>query len=242
MTSPYAPEIVPSDLNDPLKLQAFLDREFKNISKAMDSAQTVSLDPQFVLPSKPEEGVIYYADGTSWNPGSGEGYYGYKNGIWVKLDNNASEIVSGMVVDSIAASYSTNANLTIILPGDDTIPTITEGTEILSVTITPKTITNKLRCTFMGWGTTAAATYTFCGALYQGSTAIDFRALFPTAANQTLEMGLLAEYTPGAVSAQTISVRVGPGAAGTIRMNGTTIQRYGGGVSKCTLLVEEIKA
>lgn len=88
MTSPYAPEIVPSDLNDPLKLQAFLDRELRNISKAMDRAQTVTLDPQFVLPPKPEEGVIYYADGTSWNPGSGEGYYGYVNGAFVKLDNS----------------------------------------------------------------------------------------------------------------------------------------------------------
>lgn len=93
MTSSYAPEIVPSDLNDPLKLQAFLDREFKNISKAMDSAQTVALDPQFVAPAKPDEGVVYYADGTSWNPtGQGEGYYGYVNGSYIKLSLSSTEV------------------------------------------------------------------------------------------------------------------------------------------------------
>ena len=36
-------------------------------------------------PSKPENGDIQYADGTDWNPGSGEGFYGRENGAWVKL-------------------------------------------------------------------------------------------------------------------------------------------------------------
>lgn len=36
-------------------------------------------------PSDPFDGMLVYADGTSWNPGSGEGFYGYENGAWVKL-------------------------------------------------------------------------------------------------------------------------------------------------------------
>lgn len=33
----------------------------------------------------PANGMIAYADGTSWNPGSGAGFYGYEAGAWVKL-------------------------------------------------------------------------------------------------------------------------------------------------------------
>lgn len=93
MTSLYTPTIVPGDLNDPQKLQAFLDRELKEIAKGMDRATTVTLEPLFVPIAKPEEGMIVYADGVSWNPGNGEGYYGYINGAWTRLssfsENNA---------------------------------------------------------------------------------------------------------------------------------------------------------
>lgn len=36
-------------------------------------------------PIHPYEGQIVIADGTSWNPGAGGGYYGYYNGSWTKL-------------------------------------------------------------------------------------------------------------------------------------------------------------
>jgi len=36
-------------------------------------------------PAPAEDGMIAYADGVNWNPGSGEGFYGYYNGAWHKL-------------------------------------------------------------------------------------------------------------------------------------------------------------
>ena len=36
-------------------------------------------------PSTPIDGMVVYADGTSWNPGSGEGVYAREGGSWVKL-------------------------------------------------------------------------------------------------------------------------------------------------------------
>lgn len=33
-------------------------------------------------PLNPYEGQIVIADGTSWNPGSGGGFYGYHGGSW----------------------------------------------------------------------------------------------------------------------------------------------------------------
>jgi len=31
------------------------------------------------------DGTLVYADGTSWDPGSGEGFYAYYNSTWNKL-------------------------------------------------------------------------------------------------------------------------------------------------------------
>ena len=36
-------------------------------------------------PLSPVNGMLAYADGTNWNPGSGAGFYGYQSGAWVKL-------------------------------------------------------------------------------------------------------------------------------------------------------------
>lgn len=147
---------------------------------------------------------------------------------------------AGSVVGSATDTYATNANLTTVIPNDDTIPTSTEGVQVLSVSITPKSTTNKLRCRFSGFGSTAGAP-AIVAALYQGTTCID--ALFVrNTADFPMPLALEAEYTPGVLTAQTISVRVGPGAAGTIRLNGTTAGRLGGGAANATLVVEEIKA
>ena len=36
-------------------------------------------------PSRVEDGLVVYADGTNWDPGSGEGVYAYYNSTWNKL-------------------------------------------------------------------------------------------------------------------------------------------------------------
>ena len=40
------------------------------------------LDVTTVAPAKPRDGMIRLADGVSWNPGSGRGFYGYSNAAW----------------------------------------------------------------------------------------------------------------------------------------------------------------
>ena len=36
-------------------------------------------------PDRYREGMIVYADGSDWNPGSGGGLYEYRGGAWAKL-------------------------------------------------------------------------------------------------------------------------------------------------------------
>ena len=47
-----------------------------------DQHYTVQLDKLHVAPTKPRDGMIILADGTDFNPGSGAGYYGWRDGAW----------------------------------------------------------------------------------------------------------------------------------------------------------------
>lgn len=40
---------------------------------------------QKTAPAKPREGMVRYANGVGWNPGSGAGLYQYISGTWNKL-------------------------------------------------------------------------------------------------------------------------------------------------------------
>lgn len=149
---------------------------------------------------------------------------------------------AGSVVDSVAAFYTANAALTTQIPADDTIPQVTEGSQILTASITPKSITNKLRIRFIGRGA-ASATTGIVWAIFNGAAnAIAAGHVSASAADFSYSLSGEVELVPGSLSAQTVTVRVGPSNASTIRMNGISSSRLFGGVGACTLIVEEIKA
>ncbi len=65
-----------------------VDRELRAIENALDEAAFDQIQNKVwhVAPDKPRTGMEIYADGTNWNPGSGEGKYVYKSGgTWVFL-------------------------------------------------------------------------------------------------------------------------------------------------------------
>ena len=73
----YVPGSLPQDTEGLLR---FLSAELQKISNALESGKRV--DFLHVAPTKPREGILYGADGTDWNPGSGQGVYCYYNGGW----------------------------------------------------------------------------------------------------------------------------------------------------------------
>lgn len=81
----YAVTAVPEDA--PRGLKAWLAIQLRAIAAELQRPQpvTVTLAVLGVAPARPSDGMIAYADGTEWNPGSGEGFYGYESGAWVKL-------------------------------------------------------------------------------------------------------------------------------------------------------------
>lgn len=79
----YSPAAVPSDT--PRSFADWIARELRMIAAALSAADTVELQILAVEPARPREGMIVYADGSLWDPGSGAGFYGYESGAWVKL-------------------------------------------------------------------------------------------------------------------------------------------------------------
>lgn len=155
-------------------------------------------------------------------------------------------IYPAKVIDRAYAEFLANTSLTTTIPYDDTKPQSSEGTEILSASLTPKKATNRIRALFFGFGAADGAVGgLIIAAMFRNSDADAINAtaaasLTPTNGLQNLVLSY--EDSPGAVSAQTYKVRVGPNAAGNARMNGTSAARLFGGIARAVLILEEIEA
>jgi hypothetical protein len=79
----FEPTLCPTSIED---LPTFIDNMFLEIRAVIEVVRDGHLDVSNTAPINPQQGDIRYADGTNWNPGSGEGIY-FRNaaGAWVKL-------------------------------------------------------------------------------------------------------------------------------------------------------------
>jgi hypothetical protein len=82
MTTQYSP-LPPAIGSDPAQY-AYL--ELQDLVRAINEAQELlPLQALAEAPAKPREGLVVYANGTNWNPGSGAGPYVYISGTWTPL-------------------------------------------------------------------------------------------------------------------------------------------------------------
>jgi hypothetical protein len=166
---------------------------------------------------------------------------------------------TGGVLDAVAqtqkyvarsyAEYTSFSAITNALPVDNTVPLSTEGTQILSASITPSSATNRLRIRFQAFGTTysgdeGGGPLDGAWAIFSGSTCLAAGRVAPVVAagvsTAVVFVGEV-EYVPGSTSAVTITVRVGPHTTTTgMFLNGSSATRLFGGVARATLVVEEI--
>lgn len=147
-------------------------------------------------------------------------------------------VLAGAVLQCLQTTYTTNADLTTAIPIDDTVPTSSEGTEVLSLSITPASSSNKILALVDLFGGAGGST-TPAMALFRGSSCIAAKVWTAMTAATVHDGNLIFLDSPATTSATTYSVRVGAGA--TIRLNGTSASRLFGGVGVCTLTLLEIK-
>ena len=152
----------------------------------------------------------------------------------------AGKIVQVVNVQSTA--FTTSTTLSVL---DTSVPQNTEGTEFLTLAITPTSATNKLfievdcpigRDASSGW---------IVYAVFQDSTA---DALFSKAdyGNSSNELNVGGKFnfymTAGTAIETTFKLRAGPNNAQTIRMNGSGGSDYLGGTQNASITITEIAA
>jgi hypothetical protein len=141
------------------------------------------------------------------------------------------------VIQVVNVETGAVATGTTTIPRDDTIPQNTEGTEFMTLAITPTSATNKLKIEVVAYFSSNAAN-TIIGALFQDTTA---DAL---AAGMTFDdfSVIFTHYmTAGTTSSTTFKVRLGGSSASTITFNGVAAGRIFGGVMASSITISEIK-
>jgi hypothetical protein len=153
--------------------------------------------------------------------------------------------ISNIIVQRATANTTSSLSGTTTIPLDNTIPQNTEGDQVLTVSITPKSTTNKLVINFSAFGTASAA-ITLVAALFQDSTA---NALYTTtwnyrsgASGEMNGLHLRYEMAAGTTSSTTFKVRVGATGAATWYINQTTSGSLFSTAKQALLTIEEYTA
>jgi hypothetical protein len=148
------------------------------------------------------------------------------------------------LVQHVYAEYVTYiSGTTAMVGGTDTVPQQTDGVQYLTVSITPKSTSNKLNIKVIVPCICASTASAIWGAVFQDSTAA---ALVTTTLNvdtNPKSMVLNYEMTAGTISATTFKLRIGlflVSAGATFYINGGTAGRYLGGSQRVTLTVTEL--
>ena len=165
------------------------------------------------------------------------------SGSFVSLVNK--HMPMGSVVDCVSASFTTVTSSSLIIPLDDTKPQSSEGTQILSVSIAPKSTTNKLRVLVVLPFSLAGGAASALAALFVDGAADSISATYRYDAAGSGGMLVLAtEFAPGTTSSVTLSIRIGVDIAGrAVVINGITgPARLLGGASEAGIYIQEIKA
>jgi len=156
--------------------------------------------------------------------------------------DNAS-LPAGAVLQIVNFQTGAVATGTTQIPRDDTIPQNTEGDEYMSLSITPKSATSKLKIDVVCEATCSiVGSFTMTIALFQDSTANALATQFQAIASQSYPTLFTFSHfmTSGTTSSTTFKVRAGSNAAGTTTFNGFGGARYYGGTIASSITITEI--
>jgi len=150
---------------------------------------------------------------------------------------------TGSVLQVIEGTpYTAFATASVTIPRDDTIPQKTEGTEYVTVAITPTSSSSKLHITASSGQTSSGAAAFVTMALFQDSTANALASSYAyhSAANWPRDATLKYEMTSGTTSQTTFRLRIGPSTS-TASVNGNSSARQMGGTTAVRLTIMEIQ-
>lgn len=156
----------------------------------------------------------------------------------------SAKVATGFCVQEVNTPASTGANTgTTIIPFDDTIPQITEGTEFMTQTITPKATSNILVISVQAMVTASVASQMMIGALFQDATpnALAASSYYIAAVGTPTILTLVYTMVAGTTSSTTFRFRAGSQSAATTTFNGAGGVRLFGATNKSSITITEYK-
>ena len=152
----------------------------------------------------------------------------------------------GKLIQQVTNHSTTSTSGTTIFPQDTTIPQNDEGTEFMTLAITPTSSTNRLRI-FVHVQYCCGADSAYAGmGLFQDTTADALNCAYGwiQSGNQTMGMIMDHEMVSGTTSATTFKVRCGRAISGTFYFNQVAPHLsgpWGGGKQTSNLTIQEIE-
>jgi hypothetical protein len=156
----------------------------------------------------------------------------------------AARLPAGSVLQVKNLQTGAVATGTTVIPFDDTIPQITEGTQFMSLAITPISATSKLLICVVATASSSLALQWMTSALFQDSTAnaLAANSAFTTTGTAFSPCVFNHFMTSGTTSSTTFTVRSGSPDAGTTTFNGQSADNRLGGVLASSITITEIAA
>jgi hypothetical protein len=162
------------------------------------------------------------------------------------LSTNGSGALSwrnAKAVQLVSTSTGAYGSGTTTVPLDDTIPQNTEGTEFMTLAMTPTDSSNKLVIQVLAQHTSETTDRFITGALFQDSTANALAAstFYCVTATATGIIYIQHIMTAGTTSSTTFKYRAGLNNTGTTSFNGRGGGRFMGGVSNSSITIFEVQ-
>jgi hypothetical protein len=159
----------------------------------------------------------------------------------IPVANGGTGVVScNVVLQRVSTQTGALATGTTTMPLDDTIPQNTEGTQFITLSITPKSAASILRIDVSAVIGLSGSVVTGM-ALFQDTTASALATSIITAGgvNHVSTATMTHTMTSGTTSATTFKIRIGPASAATVTFNGAGGARYFGGVMASGITITE---
>ena len=149
----------------------------------------------------------------------------------------------GTLVNASSVEISAVATSGSLMPYDDTVPQISEGTQFMSLVHTPLDAANLLRVSVVWNGTHSSSSALITAALFNGaSNALVAGGREVTGSvNSVLQIVLSHQLVAGGVAPITFTVRAGANLAGTTTFNGAGGTRRYGGVAYSSIHILEFE-
>lgn len=132
------------------------------------------------------------------------------------------------------------SSTTAIIPSDDTIPQSSEGTQIGSVTITPKSATSTLYISALAHGAVTAANGITL-ALFRNNSTNALAAQTVNTSSGNAQVLVKAKTDTGSTTPITITARIGLSVVGTLYLNGNSTNSIHGGTRHSLIEVWEVE-